>query len=206
VVEPRAHTLRLRDMNQSVVVVERKDRLGGHTETFTDPFTKARIDVGVLAWRDLDIVKNFFARFDVAITTNFSFTTPSVSNFVDFHTGQSVTEFSPSDPTAALGAYAAQVAQYPYLEAGFELPNPVPSDLLLPFGHFVEKYNLSAALNIIFTFNQGIGNLLTTPTIYVMKLFGLGVIQSIQKGFLSVIIANSTRKPKLTYPLPTHYC
>jgi hypothetical protein len=73
------------------------------------------------------------------------------------------------------------------LETGFELelPDPVPANLLLPFGEFVTKYNLSAAVNIIFDFTQGIGDLLTRPTIYVMKIFGLTLIQSLQYGFLS---------------------
>jgi hypothetical protein len=177
--------IRLRDMNQSVVIVEQKDRLGGHTETYTDPATQARIDIGVLVWHNLDIVKNFFARFDIPLT-NTSFATPGiVSDLVDLRTGKTVTGISPSDPTAALGSYVEQVAQYPYLETGFELPDPVPADLLLPFGEFVSKYDLSAAVNIIFMFNQGIGDLLTRPTIYVMKLFGVSIIQGIQNGFLT---------------------
>lgn len=177
--------MRLRDLNQSVVLVEHTDRLGGHTETYTDPATNAKIDIGVLVWHNIDIVKNFFARFDVPLT-DASFVRPGVvTNFVDFRTGVPVTGYSPSDPTAALGAYAAQLAQYPYLEAGFDLPDPVPADLLLPFGDFVAKYGLSAAVNTIFQFDQGIGDFLTRPTIYVMKLFGLSIIQGIQTGFLT---------------------
>ena len=179
-------TIRLRDMNQSVVLIEQKDRLGGHTETFTDPTTQLKFDIGVRVWHDIDLVKNFFARFDVPLTQA-SFATPPgvVTDFVDFRTGALVPGFTPSDPTAALGAYAAQIAQYPYLEAGFDLPDPIPADLLLPFGDFVTKYNLAAAVGTISSFNQGIGDLLTTPTIYVIKLFGLSIIQGIQTGFLA---------------------
>jgi NAD(P)-binding Rossmann-like domain len=176
--------LRLGDMSQSVVIVERTNRLGGHTETFTDPATKAKIDIGVVVWHDLDVVRNFFSRFDVPLTKGTPSSPNIVQTVVDFRTGKAVTGLTPSDPTAALGAYAAQLAKYPYLEAGFDLPNPVPADLLLPFSDFVAKYGLSGAVNIIFSFNQGIGNLLSTPTLYVMKLFGLGVLQGIQSGFL----------------------
>ena len=178
--------IRLRDMNQSVVLIEHKDRLGGHTETFTDPATHAKFDIGVREWHDIDLVKNFFARFDVPLTKS-TFDTPPgiVTDFVDFRTGALVPGFIPPDPTAAFGAYAAQIAQYPYLEVGFDLPDPVPADILLPFGDFVAKYNLSAVVNIIFETNQGIGDLLTTPTIYVIKLFGLSIIQGIQTGFLT---------------------
>ena len=178
--------IRLRDMNQSVVLIEHKDRLGGHTETFTDPTTHATFDIGVRVWHDIDLVKNFFARFDVPLTKTFEETPPGVvTDFVDFRTGAVVAGFTPTDPTAALGAYAAQIAQYPYLEVGFNLPDPIPADLLLPFGDFVAKYSLSAVVNIIFAFNQGIGDLLTTPTIYAIKLFGLSIIQGIQTGFLT---------------------
>ena len=60
--------IRLRDMNQSVVIIEQTDRLGGHTETFTDPVTQATIDIGVLIWHNTDLMKNFFTRFGVALT------------------------------------------------------------------------------------------------------------------------------------------
>jgi hypothetical protein len=151
--------MRLRDLNQSVIIVDHANRLGGHTETFTDPATQAKVDIGVRVWHDFDIVKNFFARFDVPLTKANSATPGVTSEFVDFRTGKVVPGFSPSDPTAALGAYAAQAAKYPYLDAGFDLPDPVPADLLLPFGDFAVKFNLSAAVNTIFQFNQGIGDL-----------------------------------------------
>jgi hypothetical protein len=177
--------IRLQDMNQSVLIVDRAARLGGHTETFTDPITDAKIDIGVLVWHDLDVVKNFFAKFNVPLI-NFAFSNAgNVQKFVDFRTGAIASSYVPSDPSAALGAYAAQVAKYPYLETGFDLPTPVPTDLLLPFGDFVAKYNLSGLVNTVFAFNQGTGDFLSTTTLYVMKLFGLGVIQSLQTGFLT---------------------
>ena len=40
--------VRLRDLGASVAVVERQDRLGGHTETFHDPVTGGTIDIGVV--------------------------------------------------------------------------------------------------------------------------------------------------------------
>ena len=58
--------IRLRDMGKSVVVIEGKDRLGGHTETYTDPLTNATLDFGVQVFHPIDIVKNYFARLGVA--------------------------------------------------------------------------------------------------------------------------------------------
>jgi len=177
--------VRLRDMNQSVVIVEHTNRLGGNTETYTDPATQTTIDIGVIDYHDLDIVKNFFARFNVPLTQSPPTTPGIVTEFVDFRTGKVVTGYSPSDPTAAFGAYAAQLAKYPYLETGFDLPDPVPEDLLMPFGDFVTKYGLAAAVSPIFEVAQGVGDFLTRPTIYVMKLVGLGVLQGIETGFLT---------------------
>lgn len=180
--------IRLRDLGKSVVVVERSDRLGGHTETYTDPATQGKVDIGVVVWHDLDIVRNYFARFNVPLTkANFSI--PGVTTeYVDFRTGKIASQYSPSNPAAlggALAAYGAQLAKYPYLEAGFDLSYPVPADLLLPFGDFVKKYSLDAAVSLIFSFAQGLGDLLAQPTLYVMKNFGLDILRNIQVGFLT---------------------
>ncbi|KAH0536612.1 hypothetical protein FGG08_006523 [Glutinoglossum americanum] len=176
--------IRLRDMNQSVVVVERKDRLGGHTETYTDPGTQAKLDIGVRIFHNTDLVKNYFARFNVPLITA-DLQAPGESKYVDLRTGAVVTNFSPGDPTAALGAYAGELAKYPYLDAGFDLPDPVPADLLLPFSDFATKHRLEAGVGLIFRFGEGIGDMLRLPTLYAMKLVGLRVLQSIQTGFLT---------------------
>jgi hypothetical protein len=174
--------IRLRDMGKSVVVVENNDRLGGHTHTYTDPATGGKVDIGVIVWHDLKLVHDYFDRFDVPLAKA-SFDTPGmVSEFVDYRTGKIVDGYTPSDPSAALPAYAAQLAKYPYLEQGFNLPDPVPADLLLPFGDFVRKYSLDAAVNTIFNFGQGLGDLLRQPTLYVFKNFGLDILANIAAG------------------------
>ena len=177
--------IRLRDLGKSVAVVETDDRLGGHTHTYTDPATNAKIDIGVVVWHELPIVRDYFARFDVPLIKA-SFDAPGQQSlYVDYRTGKVVDGYAPSDPSAALGAYAAQLAQYPYLEAGFDLPNPVPADLLLPFGDFVKKYALDAVVNTVFNFGQGLGDLLKQPTLYVMKNFGLDILRNLSVGFLT---------------------
>jgi heterodisulfide reductase subunit A-like polyferredoxin len=50
--------IQLRDHGKSVAIVEKKDRLGGHTETYHDPVTGQTVDIGVIVWHDLDIVKD----------------------------------------------------------------------------------------------------------------------------------------------------
>jgi hypothetical protein len=177
--------IRLRDLGRSVVVVEHNDRLGGHTQTYTDPATGGRVDIGVIVWHDLPLVHQWFQRFGIPLEKA-TFDLPGMQSLaVDYRTGKPVTGYVPPDPSAALAAYGAQLARYPYLEAGFELPDPVPPDLLLPFGDFVRKYRLDAAVNLIFNFGQGLGDILRQPTLYVMKNFGLDILRNLQVGFLT---------------------
>jgi hypothetical protein len=98
----------------------------------------------------------------------------------------------PGNISAALGAYAAQVFQYPYLDYGFDLPNPVPADLLLPFGDFVKKYSLDALVPFAWIFAEGVGDILTIPTLYVMKAFGPNDILDLQTGFLTTALHDNS--------------
>jgi flavin-dependent amine oxidoreductase len=177
--------IRLRDLGKSVIVVEADDRLGGHTHTYTDPATGGTVDLGVLVWHDLDIVRDFLARFDVPVAKA-SFESPGmVTKYVDFRTGKEVAGYAPGDPSAGLAAYTAQLAKYPYLEQGYDLPDPVPADLLLRFGDFARKYELdTAVVRLIFNLGQGLGDFLNQPTLYVMKIFGLDLIRNLSVGFI----------------------
>lgn len=49
------------------------------------------------------------------------------------------------------------------------MPDPIPEDLLLPFGKFVEKYNLQDVAYTIAQFAVGNGNVFDQTTIYVLK-------------------------------------
>lgn len=184
--------IRLRDLGKSVAVVETADRLGGHTHTYTDPGTGGKVDIGVVVWHDLPIVHDWFNRFGVPLEKAVFDSPGQQSMYVDYRTGKPVTGYTPSDPSAALAAYGAQIAKYPYLEAGFDLPNPVPPDLLLPFGDFVKKYQLEAAVPTIFNFGQGLGDLLKQPTLYVVKNFGLDILRNLAIGFLTTARHNNS--------------
>jgi NADPH-dependent 2,4-dienoyl-CoA reductase/sulfur reductase-like enzyme len=58
----------LQDLGKSVAVVEQTGRLGGNTETYTDPGTGATIDIGVMIFHNISVVTNYFARLGVAST------------------------------------------------------------------------------------------------------------------------------------------
>jgi hypothetical protein len=177
--------IRLRDLGKSVVVVEHKDRMGGHTQTYTDPQTGGTIDIGVLVFHNLDIVKNYFKRFNIPLVTLNGSSPGLTTKYVDLRTGKEVAGYLPPDPTEALVGYAAQIAKYPYVQTGFNLSYPVPEDLLLPFGDFVTKYSLQGIVRLIFGYVD-LADLLNLSTLYVFKTFGSDLIRDIsQIGFLT---------------------
>ncbi|KAG8529124.1 uncharacterized protein KY384_005759 [Bacidia gigantensis] len=181
----------LRDRKKSVAVIEKQDYLGGHTNTYTDPASGKKIDYGVVLYEDIDIVKKFFARFDIPLTVA-NFSSQLTPYRVDFRTGKQVAGYTPADPTAGFGAYGAQLAKYAFLnEPGYDLPNPVPDDLLIPFGDFIKKYKIDSAVFTINEYAQGFGNLLEIPSLYVLRYFGTSTLAGFQAGFLTTARGNN---------------
>jgi len=177
--------LHLRDAGKTVVVLERKQRLGGHAETFRDPVTGRTIDYGVIVLHDLPVVRDYFARLGVPLVP--AAAGGGATATFDFRTGAPFTGAppapAPADVQQALAAYLAILKQlkatYYDLDSGFDLPLPVPPDLLLPFGDFVVKFGLQAMVNTAFQFGQGIGDLLGMPTVYAMKLVSAQVVTTV---------------------------
>ena len=161
--------VRLQDYNKSIVIIEKNDYFGGHAETYVDPQSHVPINLGVVVFPQTQITKNYFARFDVPLVLN-SFSGPPATYF-DFSTGTSVDFDPPMDQNfaTALQGYTAQLQKYPALQAGFNLTYPVAADLLLPFGDFLNKYNLSALIPPIFAYNQGYVPILNISTVYMLK-------------------------------------
>ncbi|MCJ1352522.1 MAG: hypothetical protein MMC33_002506 [Icmadophila ericetorum] len=176
--------IRLRDHNKSVVVIEPKSRLGGHASTYKDPMTGSTLDIGVIVFGHLEEVKRFFARFDIPL--KLVPTSLGPPDYVDFNTGKTV-DFTPPDQkavSAAFQRYAAQISKYPEVQSGFELTYPVPEDLLLPFGQFVQKHSIEALVSTIFAICQGYTSLLELSTLYVFKYFNADLLDTLSRGFL----------------------
>ncbi|KAI4944590.1 hypothetical protein J4E91_008593 [Alternaria rosae] len=173
----------LKDANKSVIVVEIKNRLGGHTETYTDPATGLAQDYGVLVYHNESTVLDYFARFDIPLgPPQFA---GNDANY-DFSTGLAVNVSAPSveDLGAGLQKYAAFLAQYPELESGMFLPSPVPEDLTIPFGDLVTNLGLEAVVQTMFSTNQGIGDILSVPVVENACVNGLGLIQQLAANSL----------------------
>jgi putative NAD(P)-binding protein len=184
--------VRLRDLGLSVAVVERQNRLGGHTETYIDPLTGIPADYGVMIFENTPQVNGFFGRFGIPLA-QFPTAGAALTAYLDMRTGAPVPGYVPPVPLA-LPVYYGIISQWGPLDTNYNLPNPVPPDLLSPFGDFVAKYGLESAVQTISSFGQGHGDLAQVPTLYVVNAVGLGVTGGIlTNSFLTTAQHNNSR-------------
>ncbi|KAI2618911.1 amine oxidase, flavin-containing superfamily [Hypoxylon sp. NC1633] len=177
--------VRVRDHGKSVVVIEKKDTLGGHAETWTNPFTGYTVDLGVVVFARVQAVTDYFARFNVSLVALPSIVTEL--EYVDFSTGSPV-NFKPPSPEsfkAALNAYLGQLEKYPDLQDGFNMSYPVAPDLLLSFREFVEKYQLQDMVPQIFFTNQGYSPILDISMLYIFKYLNADQVRSFTDSLLT---------------------
>ena len=163
--------IKSKDFRKSVVIVEQQDRLGGHTKSYVDPVSKKVIQLGVAEYEDSPLVRTWFVRFGIPLY-QYNTTTPGIATeYADFQTGLPATP-KQGNLTGAWNAFQAQVAKYPFLNYDLgSVPSQVPADLLLPFGNFIEKYNLQDAVPYLSLYGQGWGNFVTLPTLLAIKYF-----------------------------------
>jgi beta-cyclopiazonate dehydrogenase len=184
--------VRLRDQNKTVAVIERSDKLGGHVDTFRDPATGAPVEYGVQAYIQNNETLEFFGRFGVQL--NATGLSPFPNEIYDFKTGFAVPNATATDPTAFTGplaSYLFAAMNFDFLaEGAYDLPESVPEDLLLPFGQFVVKYNLTEAVPVVWIFAQGVGNLLEATTLYVLQNFGQAHLLGLSAGYLYAPVGN----------------
>ncbi|GAB2583611.1 hypothetical protein GCM10027066_26190 [Dyella jejuensis] len=177
-------SVRLGDFGKSVVLLESTDHLGGHAQTYMVPGSGIPIDVGVVDFEQTPVVLNYFNRFGIAYGPGAA---PGGSSaYIDLRTGLPLANYTPPS-AAAIGEalenyYQILTSTYPYLDDGFQLPDPVPQELVEPFSSFVTNHGLQALVPTIFAYGQGAGNLLQDPALYVLKLFGLNVVSAILGG------------------------
>ncbi|KAE8313051.1 hypothetical protein BDV41DRAFT_588376 [Aspergillus transmontanensis] len=171
----------LKDKAKSVVVVERNRVLGGHTETLYLG-NNQYIDYGVEGVFNDELSRNYLKRLGVDYKPLVP--SPQTTEYVNFKTGKKVPPPSriPSVVEAAK-VYRAAIKKFGYLKDGlYTLPDPVPEELLQPFGDFVEKTGIQGALQVIKIFAHGAENILQSPLLRVLQLCGLPQIDSLLRG------------------------
>ncbi|KAF2204083.1 putative FAD dependent oxidoreductase [Delitschia confertaspora ATCC 74209] len=188
--------INLKSLQKSVVLVEREGVLGGHTNTWHDIATGVDVDYGVQAFLNIPTVRDYFTLLGVT-SKSLSFP-PQTRSYVDFQTAQLVTGVKSN-----LTGYYQQLSKYPWISTSWNLPTPVPEDLLLPFGDFIRKYNLQdAAYGVYFT-GQGFANILDQLTINVFKFVldtsasGLPIVPATNNSEIYVRAATSLGKDVL---------
>ncbi|KAI0546094.1 FAD/NAD(P)-binding domain-containing protein [Xylaria curta] len=177
-------SIRLKDHNKTVVVVEKKAVLGGHAEAWVEPSTGTPIDIGTVVFAHSDTVTNYFARFNLSLVP---IENGAPGKYIDFSTGELVNYNPPSQEafSGALSDYLGQLNKYPALQNGFNMTYPVTPDLLLSFGDFVKKYQLDDLVPQVFTVNQGAAPILDISMIYTFKYLNSEEVNSLQQGFLT---------------------
>lgn len=183
----------LKDKGKSVIVIEKNGYLGGHTETYIDPATGTPMDMGVMIWHDISVVKEYFKRFDIPLAKAESFF--ASSEFYDFRTGKEIKRSTPptqAEVSSAFAAYSEQRSKYPKLNEGIFLPSPVPEDFYMPFRDFMNKYGAQAAVTDMFNYNPGVGNILANPVLEQYRYWGYNMVQSMFTGFLTTAHHNSS--------------
>ncbi|KAF4631707.1 hypothetical protein G7Y89_g6422 [Cudoniella acicularis] len=198
------------DLNKTVVVVERNDYLGGGTHTYVDPETLATVDIGVVVFQPIPVVFEFFNKLKVALLNmssvevnkagqpaNLSLPAAmfnTIRQDADFRDGSEVTRSLPLEEAEAdaFRRLAEVYSNYSYLLYGYDLPDPVPEDLYMPFGAFLEKYNLTAAFPTIYQISQGMGDLLQVSTIYAIKYFNLDDLRYSSQGYFTQAHGNNS--------------
>jgi hypothetical protein len=176
---------RLRESGKTITLIEREAVLGGHVNTYHDPVTGKTVDYGVISFDNISVVTNYFEHYNVPLGSIGDLYTTNITYYANFATATPISNDPfPSDAAlgAALLAYEDQLAKYPFLTTGYNLPTPVPADLLLTFGDFVAKYQLQGMSYTAFSTLQGIGNILAQPTLYIFKYLPASTVKNILTG------------------------
>lgn len=125
-------------------------------------------------------------RMNVSTSGGMQFTTLDY-NYVDFTTGRPVDDFvspGPDELYPALQRYLDVIEQYEDMVLpgfdGFPDAASIPEDLLMPFGEFVEKYNLGPAVPQIWDATaQGLGDTMNVPTLWVVQASGVPMVRAL---------------------------
>lgn len=165
------------------MIVKRKPRLGGHTGTYIDPGTKAPVDNGFVIVQPIPVVYDFFNKLNISYLNTSTIQANTLGELanaslpalayatlrkdLDFRDGTEVVRetYSRQEVAEAFQRISDILSQYDYIEHGYDLPDLVPEDLYIPYGAFIEKHNLTAAVQTVYEITQGMRDLLYVPTI-----------------------------------------
>ncbi|SPO06033.1 related to amine oxidase, flavin-containing superfamily [Cephalotrichum gorgonifer] len=180
--------VQLAEKGHSVAVIERQDHLGGHAVTYTDPDTGKPINMGVILFHDIPIVRDYFGLLGVELGPADA-SGGAITQYFDFTTGAAVPGFElPDQETlgAALAKYGTILQErYPDISLAYNLPDPVPEELVRPYAEFIEEHGLQAIVNLVNSIAGGNGNLWERPALFGIKVFSPMLLAAFNKGFIN---------------------
>ncbi|KAF2169038.1 hypothetical protein M409DRAFT_53004 [Zasmidium cellare ATCC 36951] len=150
--------VRIKVEGKRVSLIEREDHLGGQVNTYIDLTTQQPFDHGVLIYENISVLRTFFDSVKAPYKSAGPFLPGMKDAYVDFASKQAVL---PAQAAAISGnateqttIYIEQLKRFPYLsEAGCHLPDPVLEELIIPFGDWLEKYNIKGLAAGLFNFD-----------------------------------------------------
>lgn len=162
---------RLQDLGLSTFLIEKSDRLGGHSYTYRPENSDQGFDMGVRIYPDIPIVRDFYNRFDIQL--EHVDLTYGERMYINSQTGKTDRYKEPNPLRIWFGLlrYERLIRRkFSLIEKpGIHLPNPVPEDLLMPFGELLQKHRLGHGFIPITHYLQGLGAVRDIPALYAMK-------------------------------------
>jgi len=192
--------VRLReDLNTSIVVIEPRDRLGGHVSTYSVPETNTTLEYGVQSYLNYAPALDFFTRFGIA-TQTFSPGRRLTAVNVNVETGallQNYTAPSANATNEAFTRWLYIVSKYEsIMEPGywnFPQPQNIPQDLLMPVEQFVKLNQLEAAIPRILTISGlGYGGIRDLLTFNLIRSFGASLTRQVASNSLVVPVGSNS--------------
>ena len=182
----------LLDRGKTVAIVDPAHHLGGPVKIYTDPETGTVVSYGLSAFTKTSVVQSYFNRLGVP---QLEFPPGSGSlEYVDFATGKvddTIVAPDQEELKEQLTRYLnLRQTQFPYLDGGYNLPSPIPEDLLLPFSQFADKYNLTSLMYLMNRFTNP--NLILNETaLYTLKMFNPRIISELMDSANAVWAGNA---------------
>jgi phytoene dehydrogenase-like protein len=129
--------INLKDAGAKVVVIEKKDQIGGHAETYVNPKNKVLANIGVVIFENIQSVQKYFTRLEVPYVNRNPIAASGPSKQYDFTLGIPIPAQSKEQAAAtqqataaAMKTYAETVLpKYGWVDQGFLIPDPLRREL-----------------------------------------------------------------------------
>jgi antitoxin component YwqK of YwqJK toxin-antitoxin module len=109
--------------------------------TYIDPVINQTTDYGVILYSNTTTAREYFTHLGVEYGPYVGYFPNGSTKYIDYTNGNVLSAPAPGNATAANEIYLKQMLSYGDLFStpGIYLPDPVPANLLLPWGEWLKK-------------------------------------------------------------------